>query len=78
MEAELLVKAARQLPAEDVSGEQIHDRQQVEESLLQRGIDDIGSPDLIYSLDRADIPKAGKPPGWISWDCGSGLLVDLP
>ena len=60
----------------DISGEQIHDRHQVEESLLQRDGGDIGGPDLIHSRDRADIHKAGKPLGWISWDCGSGLLVN--
>ena len=78
IQKELRVKAVGELPAEHVSGEQIHGRHQLEESLLQRDVGDIGGPDLIHSRDRADIHKAGKPLGWISWDCGSGLLVDRP
>ena len=57
---ELLVKAVRGLPAEDISGEQINDRHQVEESLLQRDVGDIGGLDLIHCRDRADIHKAGE------------------
>ena len=78
IETELRVKAARELPAEHVSGEQIHDRHQIEESLLQRDIGDIGSPDLIHSRDLLEVHQTGKSLGWISWDCGSGLLVDRP
>jgi len=78
IEAELRVNAVRKLPAEHVPGEQINDRYQVEESLLQRDVGDIGGPDLIHSRDRADLHEAGKPLGWISSDCGSGLLVDRP
>ncbi len=36
MQTELRIKAVRELPAENVPGEQIHGRHQIEETLLQR------------------------------------------
>ena len=56
-ETELRVKAVRELPAEHVSGEQIHDRHQVEKSLLQRS----SRPALSASL------------GCLAWHVGAGF-----
>jgi len=42
IQKEVPAKAFRQLSAEHVSGEQVHNRHQVEEFLLPRGIGDDG------------------------------------
>jgi hypothetical protein len=41
LKTELLVKAVGELPAEDIPGVEIHDRHQVEESLLQWDVGDV-------------------------------------
>ena len=78
VQAELRVKAVGELPAEHVPGEQIHDRHQVEESLLQRDVGDVSRPDLVHCRDRADIHQARKALGWIPLNRGAWLLVDRP
>ena len=78
IEAELHVKAARELPAEHVSGEQIHDRHQVEESFLQRDGGDIGRPNLVRCLDLLEVHQTGESLGWLAWHGGAGFLVDRP
>ena len=57
IDTELRVKAVGELPAEHVSGEQFHDRQQVQESLLQRDVGDIGRPDLIRCRDLLEVGR---------------------
>ena len=67
IEAELRVKAAGKLSAvgaafsagEHGPGQQIHDRQQVEESFLQRDVGDISGPDLVHCRDLFEIHQAG-------------------
>lgn len=84
VQSELRVKAVplrgsqglRELPAEHVPGEEIHDRHQVEESLLQRDVGDVSRPDLVNRRDRADIHQARKALGWIPLNRGAWLLVD--
>jgi hypothetical protein len=66
LEAELCVKAVRELPAEHVPGEEIHDRQQVEEALLQRDAGDVGGQDLIHSRDQPEIQQPGIAIRWIT------------
>jgi len=78
LETELRVEAVGELPAEDVSGEQIHDRHQVEESFLQRDVGDVGGPDLIHSRDQPEVHQAGKALRWISWNRRAWLLIDRP
>lgn len=75
---EVRFKAVRELPAETVPGEQIHDCHQGEESLLQRDVGDVGGPNLMHSSDCADIHQAGKALGRIPFNRGAGLLVDRP
>lgn len=76
IQTELRVKAVGEPPAEHVRGEEIHDRHQVEEALLQWDVGDICGPHLIHSRDRADIHQAGKAFGWIPWHRGARFLVD--
>ena len=86
IETELRVKAVplrgsqglRELPAEHVSGEQIHDRHQVEESFLQRDVGDIGRPDLVRCPDLLEVHQTGESLGWLAWHGGAGFLVDRP
>ena len=78
IETELRVKAVGELPAKDIPGVEIHDRHQVEESLLQWDVGDIGGPGLIHRRDLAEIHQAGKAFGWIAWNRGAGFLVDRP
>jgi hypothetical protein len=78
IETELRVKAVGELPAEHVSAEQIHDRHQVEKSLLQRDVGDVGRPDLIHSRDQPEVHQTGKPFRRVSWNRGSWLLIDRP
>ena len=60
IETELRVKAVGELLAEHIPGEQIHDRHQIEESLLQREVGDVSRPDLVHCRDRADSTRHGK------------------
>ena len=76
IKTELRVKAVRLLPAEDIPGVEIHDRHQVEESLLQRDVGDVCGPDLIHRRDTAEIHQAGKAFGRIAWNRGAGFPVD--
>ncbi len=78
IQAELRVKAVRELPAEDVPGEQVDDRDQVEEAFLQRDVGDVGGPDLIHPDDLLEIHQAGKPFRRLTGNRGAGLLVDRP
>ena len=78
LQATLRVKAVGQLPAENVSGEQIHDCHQVEESSLQRDIGDIGRPDLVRCPDLLEVHQSGKSLGWLAWHGRAGFLVDRP
>jgi len=78
IETELRVKAVGELPAENVSGEQIHDRHQVEEPFLQRDVGDVCGPDLIHSRDQPEIHQTGISLRWLTRHRGAGLLVDRP
>jgi len=78
LQTELRVEAVRQLPAEHVPGEEIHDRHQVEKTLLERDVGDVGGPHLIHRCDRAGIQQAGKTLGWGTRNRGARFLVDLP
>ena len=76
IEKELSVKAVGELPAVHMPGVEIHDRHQVEESLLQRDVGDVSGPGLIHSRDLPEIDQAGKSHGWIACNRGAGFLVD--
>jgi len=78
LETELCVQAVRELPAEDVSREQINDCRQVEKSLLQRDIGDVGRPDLIHTREQPEIHQAGESLRWVSGKRRAWLLVDRP
>ena len=78
IEAELRVKAVAELLAEHVSGEQIHDRHQVEESFLKREIGDVRWPNLIHFLDLLEVHQSGKSLEWLAWPDGAGFLVRRP
>ena len=75
IEAELRVKAVGELPAEHVSGEQIHDRHQVEESFLQRDVGDIGRADLVRCPSLREVHQTGKSLGGLAWNGSAGFLV---
>jgi len=65
-QTELCVKAVRELPAEHVPGEKIPYRHQVEQTLLQRDVGDIGrqtSSTAVTSLrsNRHGQPSEGSP-----------------
>ena len=76
LQVELRVKAVGELPAEHVSLDQIHDRHQVEESLLLRDVGDVGGTDLAHSRDGVDIHQARKVRAGIPQHCRAGFLVD--
>ena len=78
LQAELSVKAVRKHPDAHVTGEQVHDRHQVEKAFLQSDVGDVRGPHLIYSREIAEIDKAGETFGWIPWNRGAGFLVDRP
>ncbi len=78
LQAELRVEAVRELPAQHVSGEQVHDRNQIEKAFLQRDVGDVRGPHLIHSRELAEIHQAGETLGWIPWNRGGGFLVDRP
>jgi hypothetical protein len=78
IEAELCVKAVRELPAEHVSGEQNHDCHQVVKSLLQRDVGDVGGPDLFNSRDQPEVQQTRKSLRRVSWNRGAWLLLDRP
>ena len=69
-------QGVRELPAEHVSGEQIHDRHQVEESFLQRDVGDICRPELVRCTDLLEVHQTGKSLGWFAWHGGAGFLVN--
>ena len=66
LQTEFCDKTARELPAESISGEQIHDRHQVEESLLQRDRGDIRRPDLVRSPDVFEVHQTVKSLRWLT------------
>jgi hypothetical protein len=74
----LLVNAVREVSTENVPGIQIHDRHQVEESLLQGDQSVDGGPYLKHRLDLAVIYQTRKPLAWIASDFGTGFLLDRP
>ena len=81
LQANLRVKAARQLPAEQMPGMEIHDRHQVQESFLQWDGGDVsgphvGGPHLINRRDLPGIHQAGIPLRWIAGNRGAGFLVN--
>lgn len=81
LQAKLRVKAARQLPAENMPGVEIHDRHQVQESFLQWDGGDVSGPHvsgphLIHRRDRFEIHQAGIPLGRITGNRGAGFLVN--
>ena len=76
IETELRVNSVRELPAEHVSGEQIHDRHQVEKSLLQRDVGDMGRPDLAHCPDLLEVHQTVKSLGCLAWHVGAGFLVN--
>ena len=78
LQAELRVEAIRELSAEHVPGEHVHDRHQVEKAFLQRDVGDVLGPHLVYSRELAEIHHAGETFGWIPWNRGTGFLVDRP
>jgi hypothetical protein len=61
-----------------VSEEVIHDRHQVEETLLERDVGDIGGPGLIHYRDHAEIHQAEKELGWMLKNVGAWFLIDRP
>ena len=73
IQRELCVKAVRERPTEHVSVEEIHDRHQVEEALLERDVGDDGGPHLIHSRVRVYIHQAVKALGSISWNRCAGF-----
>ena len=78
LQTELRVQAVRELPAEHIPGEEIHDRYQVEESFLEGDGGDIGGPHLIHSRDLAGIRQAGKALRGCPWNCGAWFLESRP
>ena len=84
IQAEHRVKAVGEFPAVGeafsagvhMSGEEIHDRHQVQEAFLEGDVGDIGRPDLIHGRDQIEIHQAGETFGWMTGKRGSGFLVD--
>ena len=76
IETELRVKAVRELPAEHVSGVQIYDRHQVEESLQERDGGDICRLKLVCCPDLLEFHQTGESLGWLAWHGGAGFLVN--
>ena len=77
-QAELRVKAVGEFPAQYMLGMEIHDRHQVQVSLLQWDGGDVGGPHLIHRRDLPEVHQAGKSNGWIACNRGSGFLVNRP
>jgi len=78
LQTELPVKAVGELPAEHMPGEEVHDRNQVEEAFLEGDVGDVSRPDLIHSRDQAEIHQAGEALGRVTRNRGARLLVDRP
>ena len=75
LQADLLVKDVRELPAEHVPCEQTHNRHHVEEAFLQRDVGDVVGSHLIHCRDLPEIHQAGESLGWITWNSITGFLV---
>jgi hypothetical protein len=67
------MKAVRELAAERVSGEQIKDDYQVEDSLLSRYVGNVGRPRLIHCCDQNEVHQARIAVRQLARDCGAGL-----
>ena len=76
--AELRIQAVGKLPAENVSGEEVNDRDQVQEPFAQRDIGDIRCPNLINGCDLVEVHQTGKPLRRTAWDGRPWFLVDRP
>ena len=76
LQAKLRVKTARQLPAENMPGMEIHDRHQIEEAFLQCDGGDVSGPHLINRRDLPGIHQTGIPLGRIAGNRGAGFLVN--
>ena len=66
--AELRVQAVGQLPAENVSGEEVNDRHQIQESFAQRDVGDVRRPNLINGCDLVEVHQTGKPLRRTAWN----------
>jgi hypothetical protein len=60
VETELRIKAAGELQAEHIPGEQIHNRHQVEKTVMKRDAVDVVRPGLIHPDDLLEFHKAGE------------------
>jgi hypothetical protein len=60
LQAELRVKDVGDLPAEYMPGEEINHGHQIEESLLEGDVGDVGCPDLIDCPNLIEVHQAGK------------------
>ena len=76
--AELRDHAVGQLPVENISGEQVHDRNQLREAYAQRNVGDIRLSNLINGCDLVEVHQTGKVLRRPAWHCCPWFLVDLP
>ena len=73
--AELRVQAVGQLPAENIPGEQVHDRNQIQEAFAQRDVGDIRRPNLINGCDLVEVHQTWRLFRGSSWDGRPLFLV---
>ena len=76
--AELRVQAVGQLPAENIPGEQVHDRNQIQEAFAHRDVGDIRRPNLINGCDLVEVHQTGKALRRTAWNGRPWFLVDRP
>ena len=78
LHAELRIQAVGKLPAENVSGEEVNDRHQIQEPFVQRDIGDIRRPNLINGCALVEVHQTGKPLRRTTWNGHPWFLVDRP
>jgi len=59
IQAEKSVEGIAQFPRQNETAEPIHDRHQIQETLIQRDVGNVRTPDLIGSLDAKPLQKIG-------------------
>ena len=65
-QAKLRVKTVGKPSAEDIPGEEIDDRHQVEKTFAQQDVGDVGGPDLIHIRDHGEIHQEWATTRWIT------------
>ena len=78
LHVELRIRAVGKLPAENVSGEEVNDRHQIQESFAQLDVGDLRRPNLINGCDLIEFDQAGIPLRRTAWNGRPWFLLDRP